>query len=35
VGDVSSNTNLLVNSEEGLQRFTAMTRSSGIPVKVS
>ncbi len=35
VREVGANTNLLVNSEEGLQRFTAMTRSSGIPVKVS
>lgn len=35
VREVGSNTNLLVNGDEDLQRYTAMTRSSGIPVNVS
>lgn len=35
VREVGANTNLLVDSESELQPFTAMTRSSGIPVNVS
>ncbi|MBT4161342.1 MAG: molybdopterin-dependent oxidoreductase [Gammaproteobacteria bacterium] len=35
VREVGSNTNLLVNAEEELQPFTGMTRSSGIPVRIT
>jgi anaerobic selenocysteine-containing dehydrogenase len=35
VREVGANTNLLVSGTEGLQRFTGMTRSSGIPVSIS
>ncbi len=35
VREVGSNTNLLVSAEEELQPFTAMTRSSGIPIRIT
>lgn len=35
VREVGTNTNMLVDSESELQPFTAMTRSSGIPVNIS
>lgn len=35
VREVGANTNRLVSDEEGLQRFTGMTRSSGIPINIS
>lgn len=34
VREVGSNTNLLVNGEKELQKFTGMTRSSGIPINI-
>ena len=34
VREVGSNTNLLVNGEKQLQKFTGMTRSSGIPINI-
>ncbi len=34
VREVGANTNLLVNGDENLQKFTGMTRSGGIPVSI-
>ncbi|MFT5563032.1 MAG: anaerobic selenocysteine-containing dehydrogenase, partial [Litorivivens sp.] len=35
VREVGANTNKLVSDIEGLQRYTGMTRSSGIPINIS
>ena len=35
VREVGANTNLLVNGDENLQRYTGMTHSSGIPINIA